>query len=56
MRHPELSEALDKFGSYIGSQTLASKVELVESLPEGVGKEVEIEKGIETVIQIEKDI
>lgn len=56
MRHPELSEALDKFGSYIGSQTLASKVELVESLPEGVGKEVEIEKGIETVIQIEKEI
>ena len=56
MRHPELSEALDKFGAYIGSQTLASKVELVDSLSEEVGKEVEIEKGIETLIQIEKAV
>ena len=48
---------MDKFGDYIGSQTLASKVELVNQLPGGsTGKLVEIEKGIETLIQVEKEI
>ncbi len=57
VRHPELNEAMDKFGDYIGSQTLASKVELVDGLNNDVtGKLVEIEKGIETFIQVEKEI
>ena len=57
VRHPELNEAMDKFGDYIGSQTLASKVELVDRLDDTqIGKLVEIEKGIETFIQVEKDI
>ena len=56
VRHPELCEALDKFRDYIGNQTLASRVELVSQLADGVGKAVEIEKGIETFIQIEKEI
>jgi len=57
VRHPELNEAMDKFGDYIGSQTLASRVELVDSLNEAqTGKLVEIEKGIETFIQVEKEI
>ena len=55
MRHPELNEALDKFGDYIGSQTLASVVELVDQMAEGAGKLIEIDKEIETYIQIEKD-
>ena len=56
VHHPELSEALTKFKEYIGNQTLASRVELVDQLPEGIGKPVEIEKGIETFIQVEKEI
>ena len=57
VRHPELNEAMDKFGDYIGSQTLASRVELVDELSEAqTGKLVEIEKGIETFIQVEKEI
>jgi len=57
IRHPELNEALDKFGDFIGRQTLASKVMLVDKLSDGeTGKVVEIEKGIETFIQIEKEI
>ncbi|HEY3390154.1 MAG TPA: DUF5915 domain-containing protein, partial [Prolixibacteraceae bacterium] len=57
VRHPELNEAMDKYGDYIGSQTLASKVELVDELSGNEnGKLVEIEKGIETFIQVEKEI
>ena len=56
VRHPELNEAMDKFSDYIGNQTLASKVELVDQLPEGTGKWIEIEKGVETSIQVEKEI
>ena len=56
VRHPELSEALDKYCDYIGSQTLASKVELVEKLTDGLGKLIEIEKGIETFICVEREI
>jgi len=57
VRHPELNEALDRFGDYIGSQTLASRVELIDELNDTqTGKLVEIEKGIETFIQVEKEI
>jgi isoleucyl-tRNA synthetase len=56
VRHPELSEAMNKFGDFIGSQTLASKVEFVDRLPDGAGKLIEIETGIETFIQVEKEI
>lgn len=52
--HPELTEAMGKYKEYIGNQVLASKVELVKQLPSGEGKLVEIEKGIETFIQVEK--
>ena len=56
VRHPELNEAMDKFADYIGNQTLASRVELVDGLPADTGKLVEIEKEIETYIQVEKEI
>jgi len=56
VRHPELSEAMNKFGDFIGSQTLASKVEFVDKLPDGAGKLIGIERGIETFIQVEKEI
>ena len=56
VRHPDLSEALDKYSEYIGNQTLATKVELINHLSDGVGKLIEIEKGIETLIQVEKQV
>jgi len=57
VRHPELNEAMDKFSDYIGRQTLASRVELVDQLPDDeTAKLVEIDKGIETFIQVEKEI
>jgi isoleucyl-tRNA synthetase len=56
VNHPDLLEAMEKYSGYIGNQVLASKVELVDNLPDGVGKLVEIEKEIETYIQIEKEI
>ena len=57
VRHPELNDAMDKFGDYIGHQTLASRVELVDQLPDDeTAKLVEIDKGIETFIQVEKEI
>jgi isoleucyl-tRNA synthetase len=55
VNHPDLLEAMEKYSVYIGNQVLASKVELVDNLPDGVGKLVEIEKEIETYIQIEKE-
>ena len=56
VRHPELDEALDKYRDYIGSQTLAVRVDLVDHSAVNEGKQVEIEKGIETFIQVEKEI
>jgi len=56
VRHPELNEAMDKYHEYIGNQTLAARVELVDQLPAGTGKLIEIEKGIETFIQVEREI
>jgi len=57
VRHPDLNGAMDKYGDFIGRQTLASKVELVDELSDGEnGKLVEIEKGIETYIQIIKEV
>jgi len=56
VRKPELIESLEKYCDYIGNQTLSSRVELVDHLAEGKGKLVEIEKGIETFIQVEKEI
>jgi len=56
VRHPELNEAMDKYSEYIGNQTLASRVELVDRLADGAGKLIEIEKDIETFIEVEKEI
>ena len=56
VRHSELNEAMDKYREYIGNQTLASRVELVDRLADGAGKLIEIEKDIETFIEVEKEI
>ncbi len=53
-KHPALDDAIEAHKDYIGSQTLAATVDLVDSLPKKESKLVEIESGVETLIQIEK--
>jgi isoleucyl-tRNA synthetase len=53
-KHPEIDDAVNKFKSYIGTQTLANSVELVETIPENTAIQVVIEDKISTNIQVEK--
>jgi isoleucyl-tRNA synthetase len=53
-RHPELAEALDKYGDYICTQTLAGKLKLVDITDMPVDQLVEIEPGLETYISVRK--
>lgn len=53
-RHPELNEALEKFGDYICQQTLAQKLTLVELNEQSKDQLVEIEPGLETVLSVRK--
>ena len=53
-KHEALNEALENFKSHIGNQTLANLVELVDELDEGSSREVELEGGIATLINIIK--
>ena len=53
-RHPELTEALDKFGEYICAQTLALKLNQVELTDRVSDQLVEIEPGLETVLSVTK--
>jgi len=54
MMHESINDAVLAHKDYIGSQTLAVSVELVEKLAENEAKAVEIEQGIESFIKIEK--
>lgn len=54
MKHDSINDAVLTHKEYIGSQTLAVSVELVESLDENEAKAVEIEQGIDSFIKIEK--
>jgi isoleucyl-tRNA synthetase len=51
--HNQIDEAIRKHKDYIGSQTLAESVDLVESLNNNAD-EIEIDKDIKTLIKIEK--
>jgi isoleucyl-tRNA synthetase len=53
-RHPELAEALEKFGEYICVQTLALKLNLVDLSEMTKDQLVEIEPGLETVLSVRK--
>jgi isoleucyl-tRNA synthetase len=53
-RHPDLTEALEKFGEYICTQTLAVKLSLVDTSDTTVDQLVEIEPGLETLISVKK--
>jgi len=52
-RHEQIDEAIEKHKQYIGSQTLAESVELVDSLDNNVD-EIEIDQDIKTLINIKK--
>lgn len=52
-QHDAINEAIEKHREYIGGQTLAEEIELVEDL-NGTGDEIEINEDIKTSIWIEK--
>jgi isoleucyl-tRNA synthetase len=52
--HPELADALEKFGDYICAQTLALKLHLVDVSEVATDQLVEIEPGLETVLTVRK--
>jgi len=52
-KHDAINEAILNFGDYISNQTLAKNIELVGGLSESNAKLVEIDKGVETYIQVE---
>jgi len=53
-KHLAINSAVEKHKAYIGSQTLAESVELVDELSEIDAKSVEIDSEIETLIRVEK--
>ena len=53
-QHEALNEAVEKHKDYIGSQTLAAGIELVDEIGGNSAKAVEIDEGVETLIRIEK--
>jgi isoleucyl-tRNA synthetase len=53
-KHDAINDAIINFGKYIGNQTLAESVELVNDLSESNAKLVEIDKGVETYIMVDK--
>ena len=52
--HEALSAALSAYAQHIGNQTLAVKVELVNSVDMELAREVELDDNIKTFIQIKK--
>ena len=53
-QHEALNDAVEKNREYIGSQTLASNIELVAEIAGNNAKAVEIDEGVKTLIKIEK--
>ena len=53
-QHEALNDAVEKHREYIGSQTLAATIELVEEMSSNNARTVEIDEGVETLIQIER--
>jgi isoleucyl-tRNA synthetase len=53
-KHEALNDAVEKHREYIGSQTLAASIELVGELNGNSAKTVEIDEGVETLINIQR--
>ncbi|VAW25245.1 Isoleucyl-tRNA synthetase [hydrothermal vent metagenome] len=56
VRHEAINEAVINHKEYISNQTLAVKLELVDSLNEDDAKEIEIDNGVNIVISVKKYI
>jgi isoleucyl-tRNA synthetase len=54
VRHADLDEAIERHREYISNQTLALQLNLVDVLENNAAKLIEIDKGVETYIQVEK--
>lgn len=54
LNHEFITKAIEEYGSYIGIQTLANEVKLVESLNEDNSILVELEEDIKTRISVDK--
>lgn len=53
-KHDGINQAIETFGRFIGSQTLANKVELVDNLEQNTSKLVELDNEISTYMRIDK--
>ncbi len=53
-RHPDLAEAMEKYGDYICAQTLAGKLKMADLADMSADQIVEIEPGLETYISVKK--
>jgi len=53
-KHNAINMAIDKHKKYIGSQTLAKEINLVDKLDKANSRKVEIDDDIETLLKIEK--
>jgi isoleucyl-tRNA synthetase len=55
-KHDAINQAIESHKEYIGSQTLAAVIELVETLVEDVSaKAIELDEEIRTLIRISKN-
>jgi isoleucyl-tRNA synthetase len=54
LRHDEINSAVENFGDYICSQTLARTIVPVDEMKEGEAKTIEIDETITTLISVNK--
>ncbi|MBS1234025.1 MAG: isoleucine-tRNA ligase, partial [Bacteroidetes bacterium] len=54
LRHDEINSAVENFGDYICSQTLAKTIAAVDELKEADAKTIEIDESITTLISVSK--
>jgi isoleucyl-tRNA synthetase len=53
-KHPGLDPAVRNFGEYIGNQTLAVKIDLVDHLDGNQAKEIELDDNLKTFITVNR--
>ncbi len=53
-RHGSINKAIEKHRNYIGAQTLASDIKLVDELDAGKGRKIELEDEVVTWIKIDR--
>jgi Isoleucyl-tRNA synthetase (EC 6.1.1.5) len=54
VRHPDLNESLERHSDYICNQTLALQLLLVDTIDNPAARAIEIDKGVETIMLVEK--